>query len=153
MIGAPAGRVAAAAAHALHDGLERHVDFKHVIEFDARLLHGLGLRNGAGKAVEQKAGRTVGLGNALFDQVDDEIVADQLARFHHGLGLLPQGRAGLDGGAQHVARRNLRDIEFARDELRLRAFARAGRAQKNQFHTGFLFVNDVEDECVKTRKS
>ena len=145
--------MAAAAAHAFHDGLERHIDFKHVIKFDARLLQGLGLRDGAGKAVEQKAGRTVGLGNALFDQVDDEIVTDQLARFHHGLGLLPQGRAGLDGGAQHVTRRNLRNAVLAADKRRLRAFARAGRAQKNQFHTGFLFVNDVEDECVKTRKS
>ena len=41
----------------------------------------------ARKAIKQEAIGAVGLCNAFFDKVNDEVVADQATRFHHGLGL------------------------------------------------------------------
>ena len=140
MVGAATAGVRAAAAHALNDRVERHVDLQHVVELDAGGLHGVGLRDGARKAVEQEALGAVGLGDAFLDQVDDQVIADQTARFHHRLGLQAQWRAGLDSGAQHVAGRDLRNAEFLADESGLRALAGAGRAQQNQSHGSPLSV-------------
>jgi hypothetical protein len=83
MVGPAAGRVRATAAHALDDGLERDVDLEHVVQLDTGGLHRVGLGNGAGEPVEQEAVGAVGLGDALFHQVDDQVVADQAARLHH----------------------------------------------------------------------
>ena len=124
----------ASAAHALDDGGVGHVDFDHVVELDAGGLHGVGLRNGAWEAVEQKALGAIGLGDALLDQADDDVVADQAAGVHHLLGLHAQRRAGLDGGAQHVAGGDLRDAVLLADEGGLRAFAGTGCAQQDQSH-------------------
>jgi hypothetical protein len=112
-------RGGAAAAHALDDGVVGHVDLQHVVELDAGGLHGVGLRDGAREAVEQEAVGAVGLGDALLDQADDDVVADQRAGVHHLLGGQAQRRAGLDGGAQHVAGGDLRDAVFLADEGRL----------------------------------
>ena len=128
--------MAAAAAHALDDGLEGHVDFQHVVEVDASFLHGLGLGNGAREAVEQETVGAVVLGDAFLHQVDDQVVADQTARVHDLLGFDAQRGAGLDGGAQHVARGNLRNAVLLADEGGLGALAGAGCAKKNQFHGG-----------------
>ncbi|MDQ0590905.1 hypothetical protein QFZ47_005014 [Variovorax paradoxus] len=121
----------APAAHAFDDVAERHVDFEHVVELDAGRLHGVGLRNGSREAVEQEAIGAIGLRDAFLHEVDDQVVAHETARFHDGLGLLPERRAGLDGGAQHVAGRNLRNAVLLANEGCLRAFARPGRAQQN----------------------
>ena len=46
---------------------------------DAGVLHRVGLRNGARKAVEQIAVRAIGLLQALLDQADDDVVGNQRA--------------------------------------------------------------------------
>ena len=79
MVGAARCWVAAAATHALDDGIKRHIDFQHKIQLHASGFHGIGLGNRARKAVEQKAFGAIGLGNALFDQIDDQLIADQAA--------------------------------------------------------------------------
>ena len=79
----------APATHALNDGVKGHVYFKHVVQFDARCLHGISLRNGAGEAVKQKPRGAVCLGNTLFDEVDDQVVANQTASVHDFLGFNP----------------------------------------------------------------
>ena len=124
----------AATAHALDDGVERHIDLEHVVELDPGRLHGFGLGDGAGEAVKQETLGTVALGDAVLDQVDDEVVADQATGVHHLLGLQPQWGAGLDGGAQHVTRGNLRDAVLLANEVGLGAFAGAGGAQQNESH-------------------
>ena len=124
----------AAAAHALDDGGVGHVDLEHDVELDAGGLHRVGLRDGAREAVEQEAVGAVGLGDALLDQADDDVVADQAAAVHHLLGRHAQRRAGLDGGAQHVAGGDLRDAVLLADHRGLRALAGAGRAQQDQSH-------------------
>ena len=123
MVGTARRRVRTATAHAFDDGVKGHVDFDHVVEFHAGCLHGVGLGNGAGKAVKQKALGAIGLRQALFDQINDECVADQTARVHDGLGFQAQGRTRLDGGAQHVARRNLGNAVLLADKRGLRALA------------------------------
>ena len=124
----------AAATHTFDDRVKRHIDFQHVVEFDARSLHRVRLRNGAGKPVEQETCSAVGLGNTFLDEVDDEVVADQCAGFHDGLGLQTQWRACFDRSAQHVAGGDLGNAEFLADECRLRALPGAWCAQQNQSH-------------------
>ncbi|MCY1370720.1 hypothetical protein D9M69_578240 [compost metagenome] len=139
----------AAAAHAVDDGVERHVKFQHVVQLHAGGLHGVGLGNGAGKTVEQETVGAVRLGNAFLDQVDDEIVTDEAAGFHHGLGLYAQGGARLHGCAQHVTGGNLGDAVFLADERGLGAFASAGSAQQNQSHRcPFFRVSNGEAACL-----
>jgi adenylate kinase family enzyme len=46
--------VRAAAAHAFDDGFKGHVDFEHVVEFDAGSFHGVGLGDGAGETVKKR---------------------------------------------------------------------------------------------------
>src|SRR5690606_346487 len=53
---------------------------------------------------------------------------------HHLLCGLAERSAGLDRGAQHVSGGDLRNAVFLRDERGLRAFARSGRAKKDQTH-------------------
>jgi hypothetical protein len=130
--------MAAPPAHALDDGVEGHVDLQHHVQLDAGGLHGVGLRQGAREAVEQEAVGTVALRDAFLDQADDDVIADQAAAVHHLLGGQAQRRAGLDGGAQHVAGGNLRNAVLLADERGLRAFAGAGGAQKNESHEGLL---------------
>ena len=128
------------AAHALDDGAVGHVDLEHVVEVDAAVLERIGLGQGAGKAVEQEAGGAIGLGDPLLDQADDDVVAHQRAGVHHLLGREAERRAGLDGGAQHVAGGDLRDAVALADHGRLRAFARAGRSQQDESHERRLRV-------------
>ena len=136
MVGAATGGVGAAAAHAFDDGFEGHINFQYVVQFDAGSLHGIGLGNGAGETVEEETLGAVGLGNALFDQIDDQLIADQGASLHHGIGLQAQWGTCLDCCAEHIAGRDLRDAVLLADEGGLRALSGARRAQQNQSHGG-----------------
>ncbi len=140
VVGAAAGGVRAAAAHALDDGVEGHVDFQHVVELDAGCLQGVGLWNGAREAVKEEALGAVRLGDAFLNQTDDDVVADQGARVHDGLGLQAQRRARFDRRAQHVAGGDLRDAVFLADERGLRALSGAGGAEQDQSHGSPLSV-------------
>ena len=119
----------AASAHALNDGLKRHVNFQHVINLDAGRFHGVSLRNGPGETVKQKALGAICLGNALFNQVDDQVIADQATGVHDFFGLHAQRGSGLDSGAQHVTGGDLRNAVFLANEGGLCAFASAWGAQ------------------------
>src|SRR5690606_17569572 len=90
-----------------------------------------------GKAVEQVAVGAIGLLQAIADQADDDLIRNQAAGFHDLLGLQAKGGAGLDGGAQHVAGRDLRNAEALADERRLRSLSGARGAQQNQSHEEF----------------
>ena len=76
-----------------------------------------------------------GLSQALGHDADDDLVGDQLARVHIGLGLQPDGRAVLDGGAEDVAGGDGGDAQLGTEDLSLGAFAGAGGAQQDQLHT------------------
>ena len=134
VIDPPAARMDAPTAHALDDFGIGHGDFDHRVNGHAGRLQGFGLRDGAGKAIEQKSAAAIRLGNPFPDQGDDDVVGDQCAAVHHLLDLFSQRRAGLHGRPQHVARGDLRDREGVANELRLGALARPGRPQQYDFH-------------------
>jgi hypothetical protein len=69
----------AAPAHALDDVFLGHRYLDHVIQLDAGVLERVGLRNGAGKAIEQIAIGAVRLLQAILDQPDDDVVGYQTA--------------------------------------------------------------------------
>src|SRR5690606_5583729 len=148
VIAAAAGRMDAASAHALDDVLVRHHDFDDEVQGDTGFLQGVGLRNGAGEAVEQITVLAIGLLQAVAHQADDDVIGDQFAGIHDFLCLESQWRLGLDGGAQHVAVRDLRNAEFFGNERSLRSLASAGRAEQDQSHEylpeyAFQFLSDA----------
>jgi hypothetical protein len=126
-----------AAAHAFDDFGIGNIDFKHVVDAHTGFLHRFCLRNGAREAIEQVAGRAVGLSQSVPNQADDDVIGDQTARVHHLLRRESEGRAGFDRCAQHIARGNLRDAEPAGDERSLRAFAGTRGAKEDQTHENF----------------
>ena len=63
----------------------------------------LGLHGGAREPVKDHAAGAIGLGQPVAQDGDDDLVADQLAGFHHGLGLLAGLGARGHGGAQQIA--------------------------------------------------
>ena len=64
----------------------------------------------------------------------DQVVGDELARLHDGLGLEPERRALAHGGPQDVARRDGGDPQALREELRLSALAAARRPEEDDAH-------------------
>ena len=118
-----------------------------MVQLDAGVTQGLGLRNGAREAVEQVAVGAVGLLQAFLDQADDDVVRHQLAFVHDLFGHFAQLGAGLDGGTQHVAGGNLRDAEGRGDEAGLCALAGTRGAQKNQSHGSPVVVNVGRPNC------
>ncbi len=67
------------------------------------LVQRLGLRRGAGEAVEDEPPGRVGLGDPRRQHGRDDRVGDEAAALHDGPRLEPDGRARLDLGAQHVS--------------------------------------------------
>ena len=126
MIGTTAGGVGTPAADAFNDIFFGHDQFDHEVQRDIGCFQGVCLGDGAGEAVEQVAFLTVGLLQAVFDQTNDEVIGNQPARIHDFFRLDAEGGLCLDGRAQHIAGRNLRDAKFFGDEGCLGSFARSG---------------------------
>mmetsp|Transcript_36441 Transcript_36441/g.91076 ORF Transcript_36441/g.91076 Transcript_36441/m.91076 type:complete len:234 (+) Transcript_36441:337-1038(+) len=103
------------ATDALGEHLVRHLQRDDERDAFARLgeelVEQLGLLHRAREAVQDEAVAAVGLRDALRHHPDNELVSDQPARIHHSLGLHADRRTRLDGGAQHVARGELRNAE------------------------------------------
>src|SRR4029434_2059900 len=111
-----------------------HVELDHVVEIYACRVQGVGLRDGAGKAIHDEPVRAIFFLDALFDELDHHAVRDELAFVHILFSFLAERRARLHRGAKHVAGGNLRYSVFLRQKLRLSAFARAGHAQQHYLH-------------------
>ena len=118
----------ATTAHALDNRFVRHIDFQHVIDSDAGFFHRIGLRHRPWETIEQIAVGAIHMLQAILDQADDDVVGYQAASVHHFLRFHTQRRACLDCRAQHIARGDLRDIEFLFDEGGLRALSGTGRS-------------------------
>jgi len=132
-----------AARHALDDFLIGDVDLDDVVDRHAGGLHRFGLRNGAREAVEQIAVLAVRLLKARLHHADDDVVGDEAASIHDGLGLHAKLGAGLDLRTQHVAGGDLRNAVFFLDVIGLGAFAGARAAQQNQTHCVSPSIMDV----------
>ena len=70
----------------------------------------------------------------LGDQLDDQLVGHELATLHDVAGLAAELGARGDRGPQHIARGQLDERVRVLEQLGLRAFARAGRAEQDQVH-------------------
>lgn len=118
---------------AADDHLVRHLQLHHRIQRLAepgqQVVERVGLGQVARVAVEDEAGLRVGLGEALFQHAEQDVVGNQLAGVHHRLGLEPHRGAGGHRGAQHVAGRDVWNTQRRLQPGRLRTFARAGRTK------------------------
>ena len=93
------------------------------------LVEHLGLRESPGEAVEDEAVHAVLLLDAIGDDADDDLVRDQSAGIHRGLGLLPNLSARGDRSAEHVAGGKLRDAQLVDDLRGVRSFTRPRGAE------------------------
>ena len=143
--GIPAAAAGAAGGEALHDDGRVDIDEQRCIERDAHVGE-LGVEDDrlcgvSREPIEDEALLGIILGKALLHEADHEIVGDELALVHEGLGLLAELGAILDGGTEQVARRDVRHTVFSDQTLGLGAFARTGAAEQNDFHANSLLLS------------
>ena len=117
-----------ASGHALDYRLVRYLDRQRAVDIDTCLLKRFGLRDGSGHTVEDIAVFAVGLGKALVNDADNDIVGNELAAFHIRLSLQTYGRAVFHGSTEDIAGRNGGDREHAAQYLSLSTFTCAGSA-------------------------
>lgn len=117
---------------ASYQQLVGHFEIQHPVDLLAfSRQHGIQLGrlgDGAGEAVQDEADSALRRPDGLPNQADDNVVRDQGARVHRRFRLQAQGAAGGDGGAQHVARRQVAQAVLLLDDGGLGALAAAGRA-------------------------
>src|SRR5262245_60987690 len=138
MIALPAMGAGEAASDALDQNIVVDVHDDHCIERLAAILEqavkSLGLGYRTRKTVEDEASTAGILIEALSDQLDDEIVGNEVTALHDLAGSAAELAAGSNRGSQHVPRRELGERTGVFEQLRLGAFARAGRAEQDQVH-------------------
>ncbi len=134
MIGTATGDVYSPATHTFNDVLVADLNVNDPVEPNIRSLHGLGLRNRARETIEQVTIKAVGLGESLFHQINDDVIAHKSARIHDLFSFNAQGCTGFHCRAKHVARRDLGDTKLVFNDVGLRSLARARGSQKNNFH-------------------
>jgi len=93
-----------------------------------RAVDQLRLDGGAGEAVEHGALLRLRLGELLLDHAQDHAVGHERAGVHVLLCFAAERRLALDGGAQDVARRDLRQTQPVGEDLALGPLPRARRA-------------------------
>src|SRR5208337_5273827 len=94
------------------------------------LIHELRLREGARKTVQDKPSLAVGLADPLLHNAADNLVWNQLPRFHFGLGGESQGSLISHCFPQHVASRNLRNRKVLGDFVRLSPLSCPGSTEE-----------------------
>jgi hypothetical protein len=100
-----------------HDGVDR------LAELGEQLVEGAGLGHVARIAVEDEALRGVGPADPLADQAEHDLVGNELAGIHRGLGALAELGAAGHRITQQVAGGHLGDALVIAQSLGLRALA------------------------------
>src|SRR5688572_17651580 len=128
---------AGAAEHARLGGLVVEIEEEDDVERAADLLEQLVERPSLGevarKPVEDEPLTRVVVGQALADHPDRELVGYEVAARHDLVHLAPE-RSRVVEGAEHVARRDVRDLAAAGDALGLRPLPRPLRAEHQDVH-------------------
>ena len=86
----------AASGHALDDLIVIDIDLNHRINGDTAVLQCIGLRNGAGEAIEQVAILAIIFLNAFFDHTHDDVIRNQAAVIHDFFCSHAEFRTGLN---------------------------------------------------------
>ena len=98
-----------------------------------RPVEGLGLHDRAGEAVEEEAtGHHVGLAEAFLDDPEHDLVGDQAAGIHVGLGLETDRRGVAHRLAEHVAGGDVGRAVVLGEHRRLRSLPRALTTEDDQ---------------------
>ena len=95
--------------------------------------------------------RRIRAAQAVADQAEHDVVGDQLAGIHHGLGLAAELGAARHRVAQQIAGRHLRHAVFGLQALRLRSLARTGRPQ--QYDPHHVDPDPPQKEALPYRKT
>jgi hypothetical protein len=77
---------------------------------------------------------------SVFDQANDDVIGHQTTSIHDFFCGDAERRSFFDRSAQHIAGRNLWDVEFLFDKGSLRAFTGTWRSQQDEPHGESLFV-------------
>ncbi len=101
-----------------------------------QLVERLRLLHVTGKSIKNESVAGIRAGNAFMDDAEHDFVADQLAGIHGELGLTAQRAALGYRLAQHVAGRDLRQLEFFFEQFCLGTLAGTGRTQQYDPHNG-----------------
>ena len=134
MVGGAAIQTNTATRYTLGDLLVGDLNVDHAVDLDTHTVKCLGLRNGAGKAVQNETVFAVVLCQTVLDDTDDHLVRNQLACLDIFLGCLSHFRAALQRFTDNITRGNGGDHELFADDLRLCTFSGARGAEKNQLH-------------------
>lgn len=92
--------------------------------FHAKKRHLFSLDGGTGKPIQDKPILALFAVQVVLDEVHDEIVTDQTARFHDALCFQTQWGLGLDRRPQHVTGGQVADAVAVTNRRRLGALAR-----------------------------
>ena len=103
-----------------------------------QLINRYSLSYGTGKPIHDYAALGIGRSQLLFDDPENHLIRYQFPLLHIRLSLLSQRRPGLDGGAQHVAGRDLRHAELARENFALCSLTSPRSSQQHDVHVGTL---------------
>mmetsp|Transcript_33674 Transcript_33674/g.72842 ORF Transcript_33674/g.72842 Transcript_33674/m.72842 type:complete len:317 (-) Transcript_33674:76-1026(-) len=136
VVGPAAARVDPATRHTLNQELIGDLEAEDLVDLDAsggeHLVELLRLRDGSWEAVEDEAGAALGLLDGVADDADDEVVRDERARLHGGLGLHAERGLRRHGRAEHVARRQVAQAVVLLDRGGLRSLAASRGADKDE---------------------
>mgnify|MGYP006925648750 CR=1 FL=1 len=99
-----------------------------LVDADAHLLEGLGLRHGAGTPSRIKPVFTVVLREAFFDDADDHVVGTSAPESIKALAFTPISVSIFHRFTKNVTGADGRDVQLVAYDLGLRALTGAGRA-------------------------
>ena len=102
--------------------------------FLEHLVESGGLLQGAREAIQDHAVLAVGLIDPVGNDLDDDLVRDEVAGIHDGLGALAHLAARLNGGTEHLPGGKLDQTATCGKFLRLRSLAGPRRSQQNEVH-------------------
>ena len=100
-----------------------------MIELDTGCLKSFRLRDRAGHTVEDVALFAVRLSQTLFDDADNDLIGNQMAFVHIGLGLHSGGGTFLNRRTENITGGDCRDPKLTGDDSGLCAFAGARSTQ------------------------
>jgi len=112
--------------------IQDHIDL--LAQSGQNFVQSLRLGHGSGESVQHPSGLNIILGQAVFDDIDQQGIRNQLSCIHELLSLNPQGGAAADVLPQNVTGRDVGDLVLVSNHLSLCALAGSRRAEQYNIH-------------------